>query len=234
MRKNTERRNGVGLSASTLSSCPRQVILQARHDYYEDPSDYYARWQGTFGHYAVEMDGPYPGVVQEVRFYRTVNIAGMGIEISGQPDWIDIPNRTIEDHKFTQYAPKDPRDSHVQQVNVYRWLVEGGHTREVENPIPDNYRATTLKIHYYHGPSQGSKSRHTCHEIPVWPDMVVEAYIRSKLEPYATYKASGSLAAVGLQNQPDMAWMKDYCVFRHACNVGQCCLQRLNVGSYMP
>jgi hypothetical protein len=180
------------------------------------------------------MDGPYPGVVQEVRFYRTVNIAGMGIEISGQPDWIDIPNRTIEDHKFTQYAPKDPRDSHVQQVNVYRWLVEGGHTREVENPIPDNYRATTLKIHYYHGPSQGSKSRHTCHEIPVWPDMVVEAYIRSKLEPYATYKASGSLAAVGLQNQPDMAWMKDYCVFRHACNVGQCCLQRLNVGSYMP
>ncbi len=259
MRKNTERRQGIGISASTLSSCPRQVILQARNDFYEDPEDYYARWQGTVGHYAVEMDGPYDGVVQEVRFYREITVEGIAFEVSGQPDWIEPEIGLIADHKFTTHKPREPKQDHISQLNVYRWLAEGGYTRGVveefvdynrsgmpeykeesylshtgdeHNPLPHDFSVSNLRIYYYHGPSK-DKSRHTEFNIPLWDTNDVEAYIRSKLHPHARYIKTGSLVGVGVSG-PENQWRVNYCPLRHDCNTGQCCLAPMPFATRMP
>lgn len=243
MRKNGERRAGIGISSSVLGGCPRQHVLGQRNEYYEDPEDYYARWFGTFGHYAIEMDGPYPGIIQEVRFYREVDVDGSLVEVSGQPDWIDLNLGLIADHKMVGKKPYAPRPSHIRQLNVYRWLVEGGYTKipyppgeetrlrpgeystwslppdSWHNPIPEGFKVQELEVRYYH---PGSKGRHAEFPVPVWPDESVQNYVVSKLRPFVNYQKTGNIAP--LRVAPGDEWLAGFCPFRHGDNPGACCV----------
>jgi hypothetical protein len=208
MAKEAAKRRDIGISSSVLGGCPRQHILGREKDYFESPEDYYARWFGSFGHYAIEMDGPYPGILQEKRFFRSITTPDGPYEISGQPDWIDTRLGLIADHKMVGRKPREPRKEHIQQLNVYRWLVSP--TIPIER----------LEIRYYH---PGPNGRHLEYEIPVWTEANVETYIRSKLIPYAKYQSTGSLDGIGVFG-PQEAWRYDYCPWRHGCNPGTCCL----------
>lgn len=234
MRKDGERRKNVGVSSSTLAGCPRQFVLGQSMGFYENPEDYYARWLGTIGHYAIEMDGPYPGVIQETRFYREIEVDGSTVVLSGQPDWIDTngDSLNIDDHKIVGGKPKEARQEHVAQLNVYRWLVEGGYVGSVvlgkefewyrgegENPIPPHLDVEQLRLHYYH---PGKGSRHTEFDVMIWTDEAVERYVRASLRPIEHYVKTGRWQDIGVSGQQH-AWRAKYCPFRHECNGSRCC-----------
>lgn len=157
MSKESDRRQDVGYSASTLSQCPRQFVLGSRNDYYENPDDYYARWMGTLGHLAVESSGPYDGVVQEVRYSHTIQVDGVEMELSGQPDWYDSNAGGLDDYKYTGYPPKEPREEHKAQLNVYAWLLEN-------NGLP----VETARVIYLHPKSRQTGKRQTTYHVPLW------------------------------------------------------------------
>lgn len=224
MRKNSQRREGIGVSSSVLGGCPRQYILGRTTDYYEDPEDYYARWFGSFGHHAIEMDGPYPGIIQEVRFYRSITVNGEEVEISGQPDWIDLDNATIADHKITGRKPTEARQEHIQQLNVYKWLVEGGEGRGV-GTWPDvrhylNWKVRKLELRYY---LAVGKERHVEFDVPLWEDHLIEDYIRRALAPIIHAEKTGDPMSVGVMGKMH-EWRANYCAFRHECNGSSCCM----------
>lgn len=231
MQKNSEARKGIGISTSVLGTCPRQFVLSERNNYYEDPELCYPRWIGTFSHYAVELGGPYPGIVQEHRFYRMVTVDGVAFELSGQPDWIDVDAGTIEDSKFVAFAPAQPYDSHAAQLNVYAWLVEGGYVKDtaytdctrgcVHNPVNEETEFETLRVNYYHGPSGKPKRRHTTYRVDRWSDAAVESYVQSKLLPHAKFIKTGN--TMDLQAPEDFSFWSS-CPFLHENNPGRCCM----------
>jgi hypothetical protein len=225
MRNAGERRKNANLSVTMLASCPREVILAAHNDYYEDPEDYYARWQGMLVHYAAEIDGPYEGVVQEVRFVRGLKVDGVAMTLSGQPDWIDTQTAQIHDFKATGWSPTTPKQDHVAQLNCYRWLLGGG-VLEGDNPLPPGFAVDELVLHYSHPLDKVTHSRHSTFRMRPWDDAAVERYIRRQLAPYVRYEQTGSLAGIGVAGVLDQEWRKGYCTFRHACNPGQCCLAK--------
>jgi hypothetical protein len=207
MRANTERRKGIGISSSVLSQCPRQYILQERNDYYESPSDYYPRWRGSFGHYAIEMGGPYPPeILMERRFYRNISVDGVAFELSGQPDWYDSERRHLSDHKFVGYRPKELRPDHDKQINVYSWLLDGA-------SLP----VDTASVVYMDAKGEVE------FDVPLWSTEAVEGYIIRSLRPHIEYAQTGNLAGVGIADTPD-EWKAKYCPFRHDCNKGRCCI----------
>jgi hypothetical protein len=206
MQNNAERRAGIGISSSVLALCPRQHVLQERNDYYEDPEKYYQRWRGSFGHYAIEMGGPYPGVVQEVRFYRTMEVDGVSFTISGQPDWIDTTRRRLEDHKFVGWPPKELKPDHEAQVNVYKWLIED-----------QGYEVDSAAVNYLH--TKG----YIQFEVPLWTTPAVEGYIRRKLVPHARYIKTGNLSLLKIEDEQDK-WKGQYCPFQLDGNPGRCCM----------
>lgn len=246
MKMNSERRSGIGISSSVLNMCPRQYILGERNDYYEAPEDFYNRWRGSFGHYAIEMGGPYPGVVQEVRFYRTIDVDGTPFTISGQPDWVDVETRHISDAKFVARSPKQPYQDHENQVNVYAWLLEGGYIRhtdyrvidftrdgafleeeEVEvslfpgdsgNPMPAGWQAQTADVNY-----MDAKGEHRF-PLAIWTDEARERFIRERLRPHKEYRRTGNLASVGVRGTEE-SWKSKFCPFMRDENPGKCCME---------
>lgn len=231
MKMNAERRAGIGISSSVLNMCPRQHILSERNDYYEAPQDFYNRWRGSFGHYAIEMGGPYPGIVQEVRFYRTIDVDGTPFTISGQPDWVDVDKRHISDAKFVGRAPKQPYQDHENQVNVYAWLLEGGEVwgdctvdglyrrggNEHCNPLPEGWEAQTASVNY-----MDAKGEHI-HPLSIWTDEARERFIRERLRPHKIYKETGNLAQIGVRGTEE-SWKSKFCPFMRDENPGKCCM----------
>jgi hypothetical protein len=234
MKNNADRRRGIGISSSVLGMCPRQHVLQERNEYYEDPNNFYQRWRGSFGHYAIEMGGPYAGVVQERRFRREMEVDGVNFAVSGQPDWIDIPRRHLEDHKFVGWPPKDVKPDHEAQINVYKWIIDGGYVGsgivtssgvvrfqhrpgEGDNPLSAGFTVASARINYLH--TRGYVS----FDVPLWTTEAVERYIRRKLVPHAAYIKTGNLALLKIEDEADK-WKAKYCPFRDPANPGQCCM----------
>jgi hypothetical protein len=230
MENNAKRRAGIGISSSVLGMCPRQHVLQERNDYYEDPKDYYNRWRGSFGHYAIEMGGPYPGVVQEIRFRRNISVEGVSFTISGQPDWIEVDRRHIEDHKFTNWPPSEVKPDHEAQVNVYIWLIQGGYIGyclgsvcqdhypgHPDNPIPEGFEVETAAINYM------TTKGYVQFPVTIWSDDAVQAYITRRLIPHARYIRTGNLGVLRIEDEEDK-WKARYCPFHKDHNPGRCCM----------
>ena len=215
MSRETEKRAGVGYSSSTLSQCPRQFVLMARNDFYEDPNDHYAKWMGTLGHLAVEASGPYEGITQEVRYLSTISVDGVDFELSGQPDWYDEERGILDDYKYTGYPPNGPREEHEAQLNVYAWLLEN-------NGLP----VETARVIYLHPKSRSTGKRQATYFVPLWTTEAVERYIVEKLRPHAQYQRDGNLVKLGLDPIKD-AWKAQFCPFRHPRNPGRCCLTKV-------
>ena len=207
----SERREGIDISASTLSSCPRQHVLKSRNDYYEDPDDYYPRWMGAFSHFAIEHGGPWDGVVQETRMERPVNVGGQEFIVSGMPDWYDEKTRHIDDYKFVGWKPKELRPEHEAQVNVYAWILGyNGH------PVESG------RIIYLHQKARDTGKRRTMIDVPIWSDAATEAYVMGKLVPHARYRMDGNIAQLRVSAEDE--WKGQFCPFRNECNPGRCCV----------
>lgn len=213
MADESTRREGIDISSSTLSSCPRQHVLKQRNDYYEDPDDYYARWMGSFSHHAIEHGGPWQGVIQETRMSRPLWIDGHRYDISGMPDWYDQTKQHIDDYKFVGWKPKELRPEHAAQVNVYAWILEG-----------NGYPVETGRIIYLHQKARDTGKRKTIIDVPMWDEPKTQSYIHARLLPYEEYRNTGNMARMRVD--PGDEWKGDFCPFRHTCNPGRCCVYK--------
>ncbi|MCF6278378.1 MAG: hypothetical protein L3J16_06490, partial [Anaerolineales bacterium] len=95
-----------GISVTELIYCPRKFRLKMQHGWTEKPSGFYARFQGTAVHAALEeFDGA--GIVEE-RLIATFDYRGKMILFSGKPDlvtWSDA-GWLITDYKRTGWLPR--------------------------------------------------------------------------------------------------------------------------------
>ena len=192
MRTNEATRANAGLSVTSLLGCQRRAQLHREYDYYEDPTAVEARFKGTLVHEGMErLTKDHHDVIQEVRYARRIGDQA----ITGKMDLI-LPDfdggPRIVDFKSAgrrKLAPDMvPSESHVEQVNVYRWILEDGYEAE----------ATTLEVGGYervwHETVQmkvgsaailyiGDNGMQEV-EIPLWPLAMTEAFVADKVNAY--------------------------------------------------
>lgn len=213
MMGNEGKRNGAGISATTILQCPVQTILKGEVDYFESPADYHARWRGTGVHAMAEAGGPYEGVIQETRIRKNVRVLGESVEVTGQPDWYDARHKHLDDWKSTAKCPAQPYDDHIAQVNIYAWLIDGG--------VWDNGSASvdlveTASIVYI------DPTRSVTRAVDLWSTEATEAMIVRRLEPLVRYAKDGTIPA-GIGPGGKDAWKRKYCPFK---GTGKCCADR--------
>ena len=210
MAKNEGGRSNAGISATTISQCPRLTILKSDEDFFEAPSEYHARWRGTGVHAMAEKDGPYDGVIQELRIRKTITILGMEVTISGQPDWYDTIYHHLDDWKSTAQCPLKVYPDHQLQVNIYAWLIDGG---VWDNGEPSNDIVETASIVYI------DPKRSVSLDVDLWSSEAVEKEIVKRMEPVIAYRLGGELPGPQYLSKKD-GWRKKFCPFSGS---GLCC-----------
>lgn len=198
MANSAKGREGSGLSTTTIIRCPRQVVIEATADIFERPEDYYARYRGTAFHALEERAGPFDGVVQESRLFGSVGVLGEPCTVSGSPDWFDEGSGILRDTKSTARIPSEPYQHHIEQVNIYRWLIH-----------KNSGRVNRAQLDY------SDMRSHKLMDVPLWPLDVTEAFIVKCLEPLVRSKQTGTLPPV-LEDFPS-AWECRYCSVKDIC-----------------
>lgn len=211
MKGNGEKRSDAGFSATMVNQCPLQTILKSELDYVESPADYHARWRGEGVHAMAEVHGAYPGIIQEQRIRKTINVLGVDLSLSGKPDWWDTQLRHLDDWKSSKKCPTSPYDDHKRQLNIYSWLIHGGtwdSTGEVSTDLVES--ASIVYI---------DPDRSVTVPVDLWSDDAIESMLVRRLEPYVSYQMTGTLPA-GIGVDGPEAWKRRYCPFR---GTGRCC-----------
>lgn len=213
MKDNEGSRADAGLSVTTLLGCHRRAQLAASHEYYEDPAVMEARFKGTLVHEGMErLLGEQDGVIVEKRFARNAWIgdsAESSVQhtqaITGKMDMVLLDyegGARIVDFKSagrrSLHPDMVPTQAHVEQVNVYRWILEDGY--EVEHTelhpgdeegygrltyqAPVNIKVGSAAILYI-----GDTGMQEV-EIPLWPLEMTEQFVADKVNEYASMKLS--------------------------------------------
>jgi hypothetical protein len=131
-RESENEHKGDMISPTALTSCPRKLKLSRTTDYYQEPPRLYWAVRGALIHGFLETN--IADVSTEKRVYKTVTTGPFAPwVISGRIDYYDHSTRTIEDYKtmsdkgiFVLFNG-GVKPQHEWQVNVYRWLLWGGH-----------------------------------------------------------------------------------------------------------
>lgn len=205
MRDNkSARESSLGtISTTELLGCHRFQTLAEGHDYYEDPEDFKARFKGTLVHAGLDaITDPEEDAINEVRFFKDIDIDGTTYTISGTPDVIlpefrsgDGKGRIIDGKSAGRrklHQDMEASDDHVRQVNIYRWLLWNGYRKELgerdvvvdedtvtigsEKRVRARYQIDSAVI-WYIGDTDLREV-----EVPVWPIHVVEGMIVSLLQ----------------------------------------------------
>lgn len=216
MARNQEDRRDAGLSVTMLlDNCPRSVILKQEHDYYEAPSKFYARFRGTLGHLMMEeYDDGGEGIIQEVRFSKSITVLGEEIEITGKMDHVDTVNKLILDYKSVgsintkPINQGTPKDEHVWQINFYRWLLLGGVRMDTNEEVFHDIERAALIYFDMKG------IRKIKAELFDLDD--VEREIRNRVLPYALHKRDGELPPPTTMFNADK-WMCNNCPVKDTC-----------------
>lgn len=167
-------REDAGVSASQLTGCTRQTVLQHLYDYTADPERLWPAFRGTLGHDLVQRS-PDPGCTVEVRYRRKYGPRD-GDWLTGKMDEVDPRMALIRDYK-TGSKPPDPDDvrlggfkeSWVWQLNVYRWILAGGERVDTGERIALD--VTRLGIVYLHADAVYK------YTVPVLPLPEVERFV---------------------------------------------------------
>jgi len=192
MSKESERRQNVGVSATTLLQCARAVALKEQFPYYEAIDSAWNKFRGTLAHLMFESGSPErPGLIREKRVEHHVIVDGVDIQLTGQVDEVDTNRSLIVDYKSTHLVPKKLKEGHTEQVNIYIWLLANG--RWQEYPVwelsgqPCNINITKAGIHYISFKSLDQSKK----AVDVWPLWRTEDLVMNRLQPIADYKRTG-------------------------------------------
>ena len=230
MSKNAEERSDAGISATMLLDCARKVILMREENYVEAPSKYWARFRGTIGHLMMEeYSSDIEDIIQEVRRSKTltmdVNGKSVDIEITGKPDWYDVRRKLLIDFKSAKsinvkpIKEGAPKDGHEQQLNIYRWLLWGGRPSlgkgEDGKAVwgePEYHEVKFAGLQYFD--MAGTKKV----AAKVWDLDVIEEYIRERLLPLATHKATGEMPPFWRNDKGYRHVLCGWCPLKDVCD----------------
>lgn len=131
-RELTNEHAGDMISATSLTSCARQLVLERTTDYYAEPRRLYWATRGALYHGFLEAG--LPDVTTERRVYKYVQNGEFAPWlISGRIDYYDHVKRQIEDYKTSKdngvyvLYTQGVKEQYSWQLNIYRWLLNGGH-----------------------------------------------------------------------------------------------------------
>ena len=212
--QNDQGREGVVLSATGLTGCTRQTALELLVDYTAYPHQIYPRLRGALMHAGIEaQQGDDEEIIAERRFRRH---AAPEVELTGQPDEIDLRRRLIVDYKTVKALPRKVREEHVWQLNLYRWLVQDG--QDVVTGERVAYDIQQLGIVYL-APNEVYKRR-----VPLLPLEQVGRFV--------TERGAAILQALDNEGLPPRAWdPHSHPICRGWCPVRQQCLDAGEDGS---
>lgn len=190
---NQEERKDAGLSVTMLlNDCPRQVILQQEHDYSEPAMSLWARFRGTVSHLMMEeYDEGGEGIIQEVRFSKSITVLGEEVTITGKMDHVDVGRKYILDYKSIGSVNTKPvnqgiaKPEHELQLNFYRWLLLGGTRMDTNEEVFHDIERGAL-IYFDMKAVRKVKA-----EMMDMDDIEVE--LRRRLEPFVLYRRDGTL-----------------------------------------
>ena len=142
---------------SRILACPRAARLEEDHDWYVDVDHAYAPTRGNMVHALMEA-ARYPGVVRtfrEQRFKTTIETSYGPQTFSGKCDLVIVKQFTegvlhcnIVDYKTVAKIGHDmvrARDEHIQQINMYAWLV----TKELPAMLGSPVIVDGLELEYF-------------------------------------------------------------------------------------
>ena len=153
---------GGAVRVTQLLGCAKRAQWQQANPYNLSPRDAFALFRGQIGHAIVERFHDSEILLAEERL--TAEIGGM--MITGKPDAVlDTEHCHIDDYKTTAYIPREPYEHHVQQVNVYAWLI--GKVRGV--------KIETASIVYF------DMKEPRCLNAPVWSRKQTETFLRERI-----------------------------------------------------
>ncbi|MAG36647.1 MAG: hypothetical protein CL878_10470 [Dehalococcoidia bacterium] len=204
---NDDGREGVGLSATGLVGCTRQTALEMLVDYTAYPHQLYPRLRGTLMHTGIEaQQGDDEGVIVERRFQRS---PAPGVELTGQPDEIDLHRQLIVDYKTVKAIPRSVREEHIWQLNLYRWLVADGQDLATGEPVAHDIQQLGI---VYLAPSEVHKRR-------------VRLLDLEQVGRFAAKHGAAILQALDGEPLPPRAWdPHTHPICRGWCSVRQQCL----------
>lgn len=188
IRDNAKGRENAGISASTLTSCPRENILAKKYDYYQNIEDGWIMGEGTLTHAMIEADEEPDFIVKEKRIYRYIDHMGQKVRISGQMDRVDTKHKRLIDYKRKETVPNAPDVSHEFQFNIYVWLLADGF--DITNDEPFALPIEAGGMHYI---SRKKTNPFKKIAYPIWSKAKVEREIRKRLTPLLEYEKTGIL-----------------------------------------
>jgi len=133
-------------TATMLTGCLRKTFLKKTVEYDSTPKARYPAIRGRIIHGILE--GYHEPWVKEERYEKSV---GNGITLTGQidaenPEESEIVDyKTMADDGFT-FLKEGPKTDHCLQVNIYRWLRNGG--RNLRTRVISKMIAKKLTIWY--------------------------------------------------------------------------------------
>src|SRR5262245_64886078 len=95
----TSGRENAGVSASQLTGCTRQTVLQALYDYTADPEKLWPAYRGTLGHDLVQRHAD-PRCIVERRFRRKYGTRPTEW-LTGQMDEVDVRMGLVRSEEHT-------------------------------------------------------------------------------------------------------------------------------------
>lgn len=174
-------------SVTELLSPPRVRRLRERHDKQIEMDVTDLMWQmlGSALHVVMER-GQTDGHITEERLFANVD----GITISGAIDLQEQKNGgvIITDYKFTSaWAVMNEKIDWVQQLNVYKWLVETVKRQRVDGlkicALIRDWNRRETKEGYPPAAIQVI-------DIPMWSTMATELFVRERLDLHREAKVS--------------------------------------------
>lgn len=149
------------ISVTSLLNCVRKVFLERTQNYWATPENLWYSMRGTSFHELLDPGSKMPHWMSERRFYKSlsdpINLcvhcggtgwaknAGLNIEepcgchaVSGQIDGYYSKKRQLLDKKSMGdkglvYLKEGPKEGHVQQTNIYKWLMSEGLTYKLHS-----------------------------------------------------------------------------------------------------
>lgn len=101
-----------------LIGCVRKARLQRIVHYALTPKQAFWMWRGSLIHAMLEEHQPDEVLLAEKRLFARVG----KITLTGKPDALLVGNH-LADYKSTDRLPREPREHHIAQLNVYAWLL---------------------------------------------------------------------------------------------------------------
>lgn len=208
------RESGWSLSPSSATGCQRQRLLKIYEPYVLVPEDEATPLMGTGLHKALETDDEHDEMMLEVPLtVETVAGTEVTLPLRGRTDHYDPEYRRVIDFKkigwFTRKGRDGkmqvnpiPKDDHIVQVNLYRWLLE-------ENGYPVEHAAI-----WYVNPIPKTPRKFV--EVVLWPVEEVRALAHELSYVLADALATGVLPPP-VWDDPERKWQCNYCPVAEPC-----------------